>query len=58
MALSNTDPIKRGNNIKLSIEFGTAQGIKYLPDKRKRVLVLNGNVIKSSIVVANPYPSS
>ena len=58
MALSNTDPIKRGNNIKLSIEFGAIQGIKCLTDKRERVLVLNSNVIKSSIVIADSYPSS
>ena len=58
MAFSNTDPIKRGNNIKLSIEFSAVQGIKCLIDKRERVLVLNGNIIKSSIVIADPYSSS
>ena len=57
MAFSNMDPVKRGNNIKLSIEFGAIQGIKCLTDKREQVLVLNGNVIKFSIVIADPYPS-
>ena len=55
MALSNADPIKHSNNIKLNIEFGAIQGIKYFTDKQKQVLVLNGNVIKSSIVIADPY---
>ena len=45
IAFSDIDSIKRGNNIKLSIELSAGQGIKRLIDKRKRVLVLNGNVI-------------
>ena len=57
MALSNTDPIKYGDNIKLNIEFGAVQGIKCLIDKQEQVLVLNDNVIKSFIVIADPYPS-
>ena len=58
MALSNTDPVKHGNNIKLSIEFSAAQGIKCLTDKWEQVLVLNSNIIKSFIVIADPHPSS
>ena len=57
IAFGNTDPIKRSNNIKLSIELSTIQGIKYLIDRRERVLVLNSNIIQSLIVIADPYPS-
>ena len=58
MAFSNTDPVKYSNNIKLYIEFGAVQGIKCLINKWERVLVFNGDVIKSFIVMADPYPSS
>ena len=55
MALGNADPIKRGNNIKLNIEFGAVQGIKWFINKWERVLVININVIKSSIVITDSY---
>ena len=58
MAFSNINPIKRGNNIKFSIEFSTVQGIKCFINKWKRVLVFNSDVIKSFIVMADPHPSS
>ena len=58
MVFSNTDPIKYSNNIKLYIKFGAVQGIKCFTNKQKWVLVFNGNVIKSFIVMADPYPSS
>ena len=57
MVFSNTDPVKHSNNIKLYIEFGAIQGIKYFTDEQEQVLVFNGNVIKSFIVIADPHPS-
>ena len=58
IALSNTDPVKHSNNIKLSIEFSTVQGIKCFTDKQEQVLIFNGDVIKSFIVIADSHPSS
>ena len=58
MAFSNMDLVKCSDNIKLYIEFGAIQGIKCLIDKREWVLVLNSNIIKSFIVMADPYLSS
>ena len=42
--------VKGGNNIKLSIDFGLTKLLKSLIYKRYRVLVLNYNSVKSSIV--------
>ena len=42
--------VKGGNNIKLSIDFSLTKLLKSLIYKRYRVLVLNYNSIKSSIV--------
>ena len=58
MAFNNMDPVKYSNNIKLYIEFGAVQGIKCLINEREWILVFDGNVIKSFIVMADPYPSS
>ena len=58
ITFSNIDPVKHSNNIKLYIEFGAIQGIKCLIDKREWVLVLNSNIIKSFIIIVDPYPSS
>ena len=58
MAFGNMDSIKCSNNIKLSIEFGAVQGIKCLMDEWEWVLVFNSNVIKSSVVIADPHTSS
>ena len=33
IALSNADPVKYGDNIKLSVEFGAIQGIKCFTDE-------------------------
>ena len=57
MAFGDTDPIKRSNNVKLNIELGAIQGIKCLMDEREQVSILNGNIIQSLIVIADPYPS-
>ena len=56
MGFSNINPIKCSNNIKFSIKVSTVQGIKYFINKREQVLVFNSNVIKSYIVIADPYP--
>ena len=58
IALSNMDPIKRGNNIKFSIEFSTIQGIKCFINKQERVLVFSSNIIKFFIVIVDPYSFS
>ena len=58
MAFGNMDPVKYNNNIKLYIEFGAIQGIKYLIDKQERVLVFNNIIIKSFVVIVDPHPSS
>ena len=58
IALSNIDPVKRNNNIKLSIEFSAAQGIKCFMDKREWVLVFDGDIIKSFVVIADSHPFS
>ena len=58
MVFGNTGPVKCSNNIKLYIEFSAVQGIKCLINERKWVLVFNGNVIKSFIVIADPHPFS
>ena len=42
--------VKGGNNIKLSIDFSLIKLLKILIYKQYRVLVLNCNSIKSSIV--------
>jgi len=42
--------VKGGNNIKLSIDFGLAKPLKSFIYKRYKVLVLNCNSVKSSIV--------
>ena len=42
--------VKGGNNIKLSIDFSLTKPLKSLIYKQYRVLVLNYNSIKSSIV--------
>jgi len=42
--------VKGGNNIKFSIDFGLAKLFKGLAYKRYRVLVLDYNSVKSSIV--------
>ena len=42
--------VKGGDNIKLSIDFGLIKPLKSLIYKWYRVLVLNYNSIKSSIV--------
>ena len=42
--------VKGGNNIKLSIDFSLIKPLKSLIYKRYRVLVLDYNSIKSSIV--------
>ena len=42
--------VKGGNNIKLSIDFSLTKPLKSLIYKWYRVLVLNYNSIKSSIV--------
>jgi len=44
--------VKGGNNIKLGIDFGLAKLFKGLAYKWYRVLVLNYNSVKSSIVNA------
>jgi len=50
--------VKGGNNIKLSIDFSLAKPFKGLAYKRYKVLVLNYNSIKSSIVNAELNTSS
>jgi hypothetical protein len=42
--------VKYSNNIKLGIDFSLAKPLKSLIYKRYRVLVLNCNSVKSSIV--------
>ena len=42
--------VKGGNNIKLSIDFSLTKSFKSFTYKRYRVLVLNYNSVKSSIV--------
>ena len=42
--------VKGGNNIKFSIDFSLTKPLKSLIYKRYKVLVLNYNSIKSSIV--------
>jgi hypothetical protein len=42
--------VKGGDNIKLSIDFSLTKPLKGLIYKRYRVLVLNYNSVKSSIV--------
>jgi len=44
--------VKGGDNIKLSIDFSLTKPLKSLIYKRYKVLVLNYNSIKSSIVNA------
>ena len=44
--------VKGGNNIKLSIDFSLTKPLKSLIYKWYRVLVLNYNSIKSSIINA------
>jgi len=44
------EAVKGGNNVKLGIDFGLAKPLKSLIYKRYRVLVLNRNSVKSSIV--------
>ena len=44
------EAVKGGNNIKLGIDFGLAKLFKGLVYKWYRVLVLNCNSVKSSIV--------
>jgi len=46
------EAVKGGNNIKLNIDFSLAKLFKSLIYKRYRVLVFNGNSVKSSIVNA------
>jgi len=46
------EAVKSGDNIKLSIDFGLAKPLKSFMYKRYRVLVLNYNSVKSSIVNA------
>ena len=58
IVFSNTDFIKYSNNIKLYIKFGAVQGIKCFIDEQKWVLVFNNTVIKSFIVIVDPYPFS
>ena len=50
--------VKSGDNIKLSIDFGLLKPLKGLIYKRYRVLVLNYNSVKSSIVNAELDTSS
>ena len=50
--------VKGGNNIKLSIDFNLTKPLKGLTYKQYRVLVLNYNSIKSSIVNAELNTSS
>ena len=42
--------VKSGNNIKLNINFGLTKPLKNLIHKQYKVLVLNYNSIKSSII--------
>ena len=42
--------VKNNNNIKLSIDFSLTKPLKSLTYKQYRVLVLNYNSVKSSIV--------
>jgi aromatic ring-opening dioxygenase LigB subunit len=42
--------VKGGNNIKFSIDFGLTKPLKSFIYKQYRVLVLNYNSIKSSII--------
>jgi len=42
--------VKGGDNIKFSIDFGLAKPFKGLAYKRYKVLVLDRNSVKSSIV--------
>ena len=57
IVFSNIDSIKYSNNIKLYIKFSYVQGIKCFINKQERVLVLNSDIIKSFIVMADPHPS-
>ena len=50
--------VKGGDNIKLSIDFGLIKPLKSLIYKWYRVLVLNYNSIKSSIINAELDTSS
>ena len=42
--------VKSGNNIKLSIDFGLIKPLKSFIYKQYKVLVLNCNSVKSSII--------
>ena len=50
--------VKGGDNIELGIDFGLAKPLKSLTYKRYRVLVLDYNSVKSSIVNAELNTSS
>ena len=50
--------VKGGDNIELSVDFGLIKPLKNLAYKQYRVLILDYNSIKSSIVNAESNTSS
>jgi hypothetical protein len=51
--LLNADLVKGCNNIQFGISFGLADVVQRLMDKRKRVSVLLGNGVESTVVNAH-----
>ena len=58
VAFSYTDSVERGDDVEFSVELSAAQGVQCFADERERISVLDGYVVQSSVVVADPYPSS
>ena len=57
VALGYTDAVECGDDVELGIELGVAEGIQGFSNERERVPVLDGDGVKSTVVVADPNTS-
>ena len=58
MSVRDSEFVKGGDDVKLSIDSSVAQGIERFADKRQWVSVLDGDVVQSSVVLADSHASA
>ena len=58
VAFYNLYVIKCSNNVQLSIDLGVTQSVQCFSDQGQGVLILNGNVVQATVVLADVYSSA